>query len=145
MGTSLSDRSRDLICHCPLLPVFHRRKGFQSWLGPVNYFFKWACQDGCVVLGIATDLSLSLINALVWMWPSLNPSHGMWESCQWLRVRRCFSPDTPLSSTPYNWLVTTYPQYCWKSDKNKKFWVFVTFVQGNQKTLATAGFLHSAL
>ena len=35
-----------------------------------------------------------------------NPVLGMWESWQWLEVRRWFSQGTPVSSTVNNWLVT---------------------------------------
>ena len=38
-------------------------------------------------------------------WLGSNPGLGMWERCQWLGVRRCFSPGTLVSSTSYNWLV----------------------------------------
>ena len=40
-------------------------------------------------------------------------------SCEWLGVRRWFSPGPPISSTRYNWLVTTNPQHGRKSDENK--------------------------
>ena len=39
----------------------------------------------------------------------LNPSLGMWESCQWLGARQWFSPGIPVSSTTYNWQVTNKP------------------------------------
>ena len=38
---------------------------------------------------------------------SSNPIREMWASCQWLGVRRWFSLGTPVTSTSYNWLVTT--------------------------------------
>ena len=34
-----------------------------------------------------------------------------WESCQWLGGSRWFLPGTMVSSTSFNWLVTTSPQY----------------------------------
>ena len=43
------------------------------------------------------------------------------QSCQWLGVRQWFSPGPTVSSTPYNRLVKTYPQYCRKSDEKLKF------------------------
>ena len=46
----------------------------------------------------------------------LNPTRGMWESCQWLAVRQCFSLGF---LTSYNWLVTTWPQYGKKSDEKQ--------------------------
>ena len=46
-----------------------------------------------------------------------------YSSCQWLGVRRCFSPGTPVSSTSYTWLVNNKPQYGRKSNekRNSKF------------------------
>ena len=45
-----------------------------------------------------------------------DPSQGMWECCQWLWVRRWFSPDSLVSSTTYNWLVMIQPKYGRKSE-----------------------------
>ena len=73
---------------------------------------------------------------------SLFKSHlGMWKSCQWLGIRQWFSPDTPVSSTSYNWLVTTWPQYSRKKVEFffSKFQLFSTFstVSTCRKTLTS--------
>ena len=49
-------------------------------------------------------------------WLGSNRTRGMWGSCQWLGVRGWFLPGTLVSSTSYNWLVTTYA--IWQ----KKWW-----------------------
>ena len=43
---------------------------------------------------------------------------AMWESYQWHGVRWYFVPDTQVSSTTYNLLVTTWSKYCRKGDDN---------------------------
>ena len=51
----------------------------------------------------------------------LTPGRGEWVSYQWLEVRLWFSPGTPFSSTSYNWLVASQPQYSRKGDEKTKF------------------------
>ena len=73
---------------------------FTGPVGPVEVLFYWP---------------KAILGNFYWpgaIGPMLASSPGLWK---WL------SPDTPVSSTTYNWVVTTYPEYGRKSDEISKF------------------------
>ena len=79
--------------------------------------------------------ALPLTASYLWLWVRL--TLAMWESCQWLGLWRWFLAGTPVSSTSYNWLVTTWPQYGRRSEENKQNPNSMSHSRDQHSTLAT--------